>query len=154
MTALFFALIGIIYERTHVRDIEVLEGLARRMGVTAGLFSVAGLASLGLPGLSGFVAEFLVFLGLFRTYPLMAILGIIGAAITAVYILRLLGKVFFGPLDDRWSNIQEAGRRELFASVFLVGFLILWGVYPWYIVDIIDTSIAPIAAIFSGTGSP
>jgi len=154
MTALFFALIGIIYERTHVRDIGVLEGLARRMGITAGLFSVAGLASLGLPGLSGFVAEFLVFLGLFRTYPIMAILGVIGAAITAVYILRLIAKVFFGPLDDRWSGLKEAGRRELFASFFLVGFLILWGVYPWYIVDLIDTSIAPIAAVFSGAGIP
>ena len=69
MTALFFAVVGAIYDRTHTRDIGVLEGMARRMGTTAWLFAIAGLASLGLPGLSGFVAELLVFLGLFQTYP-------------------------------------------------------------------------------------
>ena len=70
MTALFFALVGVIYERTHVRDIGVLQGLTKRMGLTAGFFAVAGLASLGLPGLSGFVAEVMVFIGVFQDYPL------------------------------------------------------------------------------------
>ncbi|MCI0441107.1 MAG: NADH-quinone oxidoreductase subunit M, partial [Chloroflexi bacterium] len=102
MTALFFAVVGVIYERTHTRDITVLEGLAKRMGVTAAFFAVAGLTSLGLPGLSGFVAELLVFLGLFQTWPALGVLGVIGAAITAVYVLRLLGKVFFGPLAPQW----------------------------------------------------
>ena len=69
MTALFFALVGVIYDRAHVRDIGVLGGLSKRMGVTASFFAVAGLASLGLPGLSGFVAEFLVFVGTFRDLP-------------------------------------------------------------------------------------
>lgn len=99
MTALFFAVVGVVYDRTHTRDILALNGLAKRMGVTAVFFTIAGLTSLGLPGLSGFVAELLVFLGLFQTYPILGALGIIGAAITAVYILRLLAKVFFGPLD-------------------------------------------------------
>ncbi|MDP6101907.1 MAG: NADH-quinone oxidoreductase subunit M, partial [Dehalococcoidia bacterium] len=97
MTALLFALVGVIYDRAHIRDIGVLEGLTKRMGLTAAFFAVAGLTSLGLPGLSGFVAELMVFLGVFRDYPVLGILGIVGAAITAVYILRLLAKVFFGP---------------------------------------------------------
>ena len=97
MTALFFAVVGVVYDRTHTRDMLVLDGLAKRMPATAVFFTIAGLTSLGLPGLSGFVAELLVFLGLFKTYPILGILGIIGAAITAVYILRLLAKVFFGP---------------------------------------------------------
>ena len=96
MTALFFAMVGVVYERTHTRDMMALEGLAKRMRVTAVFFTIAGLTSLGLPGLSGFVAELLVFLGLFQTYPALGVLGVIGAAITAVYILRLLAKVFFG----------------------------------------------------------
>ena len=99
MTALFFAVVGVVYDRTHTRDMLALDGLAKRMPVTAVFFTIAGLTSLGLPGLSGFVAELLVFLGLFKTYPILGMLGIIGAAITAVYILRLLAKVFFGPLS-------------------------------------------------------
>ena len=99
MTALFFAVVGVVYDRTHTRDMLILDGLAKRMGVTAVFFTIAGLTSLGLPGLSGFVAELLVFLGLFQTYPALGVLGVIGAAITAVYILRLLAKVFFGPIS-------------------------------------------------------
>ena len=99
MTALFFAVVGVVYDRTHTRDMLVLDGLAKRMPATAVFFTIAGLTSLGLPGLSGFVAELLVFLGLFKMYPILGMLGIIGAAITAVYILRLLAKVFFGPLS-------------------------------------------------------
>ena len=144
MTALFFALVGVVYDRTHLRDITVLEGLAKRMGVTAALFAVAGLASLGLPGLSGFVAEFLVFLGAFRTYPALAVLGVIGAAITAVYILRLLAKVFFGPLSDRWGDLPDASRLEAAAGLLLVGFLVLWGLYPWYIIEVIDSAVVPL----------
>ena len=113
MTALFFAVVGVVYDRTHTRDILALNGLAKRMGVTAVFFTIAGLTSLGLPGLSGFVAELLVFLGLFQTYPILGALGIIGAAITAVYILRLLAKVFFGPLEP----MQQAAVGAHTASV-------------------------------------
>ena len=111
MTALFFAVVGVVYDRTHTRDMLVLDGLAKRMPVTAVFFTIAGLTSLGLPGLSGFVAELLVFLGLFKTYPILGMLGIIGAAITAVYILRLLAKVFFGPervLSEQLSVVSGA----------------------------------------------
>ena len=143
MTALFFAMVGVVYDRAHVRDIVVLEGLAKRMGVTAAFFAAAGLASLGLPGLSGFVAELLVFIAAFRTYPALAVLGVIGAAITAVYILRLLAKVFFGPLDPRWSTLTDATRWEAVAGGALVAFLLLWGLYPFYIMEVIDSSVAP-----------
>ena len=118
MTALFFAVVGVVYDRTHTRDMLVLDGLAKRMPVTAVFFTIAGLTSLGLPGLSGFVAELLVFLGLFKTYPILGMLGIIGAAITAVYILRLLAKVFFGPervLSEQLSVVsgeESAGGKQ------------------------------------------
>ena len=150
MTALFFTLAGVIYSRTHLRDITVLEGMAKRMGVTASFFAVAGLASLGLPGLSGFVAELMVFIGLFRTYPVLGVLAVIGAALTAVYILRLLAKVFFGPLGERWQDVADASRREAVAGGLLVAVLFLWGFYPWYIMRIIDSGVGPLMERFIG----
>ena len=150
MTALFFALVVVIYERAHVRDIGVLEGLAKRMGVTAALFAVVGLTSLGLPGLSGFVAELLVFIGTFRTYPLLGVLGVIGAAITAVYILRLLAKVFFGPLPDRWQRLPDASRLEAATAGALVAVIVLVGVYPTYFIQVINSGVMPFVKHVTG----
>ncbi len=155
MTALFFAVVGIIYDRTHTRDIGVLRGLAKRMGWTASLFVIAGLASLGLPGLSGFVAELLVFLGLFQTYPVLGALGVIGAAITAVYMLRLLSTVFFGESDDEhWAKLldkkferaPDGWRIERASSLVLAGFLLLVGLFPFPFIRVIDSGVADILA--------
>ena len=144
MTALFFALVGVIYDRTHTRDISILEGLSKRMGITAAFFAVAGLTSMGLPGLSGFIAELLVFVGLFKTYPVIGVLGVIGAAITAGYILRLLAKVFFGPLDPRWEKLPDCSRLEGAAMLGLVAVLIFGGVYPQPFTSMIDSGVGPI----------
>ena len=152
MTALFFAVVGIVYDRTHTRDIGALEGLAKRMGITAAFFVIAGLTSLGLPGLSGFVAELLVFLGLFQTYPALGVLGIIGAAITAVYIFRLLAKVFFGPLDERWRDQRDASRIEVFSTAVLVGFVFLVGLFPFPFIRVIDSGVSSLLASFPGAG--
>ena len=147
MTALFFALVGIIYDRTHTRDIGVLEGLSKRMGFTAALFAVAGLASLGLPGLSGFVAEFLVFIGTFKTYLPLAVLAVIGAAITAVYILRLLAKAFFGPISPQWENLRDAGRMEMGATAMLAFVLVFVGIWPLPLMDVINSGVAAIPGV-------
>ena len=152
MTALFFAVVGAIYDRTHTRDIGVLEGMAKRMGTTAWLFAIAGLASLGLPGLSGFVAELLVFLGLFQTYPVLGALGVVGAAITAVYILRLIGKVFFGELAEQWRNQTDISRREAGASIILVGFIVLMGLFPFPFLSAIDGNVAELLTRVTGAG--
>ncbi len=146
MTALLFALVGVVYDRAHVRDIGVLEGLTKRMGLTAAFFAVAGLTSLGLPGFSGFVAELMVFIGVFKDYPVLGMLGIIGAAITAVYILRLLAKVFFGPLDPRWEHLPDATRLQGFSMGILVIFLLVVGLYPKPWMDLINSGVAPILA--------
>ncbi|MBI2846603.1 MAG: NADH-quinone oxidoreductase subunit M [Chloroflexi bacterium] len=144
MTALFFALVGVVYDRAHVRDIGIFEGIAKRMGTTAAFFTVAGLTSLGLPGLSGFVAELLVFVGTFQTNVFFGILGVIGAALTAVYILRLLSKVFFGPLSPRWEKLTDATKLETFAMGVLVAVLIFVGVYPMPFMRIIDSGVVPL----------
>ncbi len=152
MTALFFAAVGVIYERTHTRDIQTLNGLAKRMGFTATLFAIAGMASLGLPGLSGFVAELLVFLGLFQTYPILGILGIIGAAITAVYILRLMSRVFFGPLGEQWTDQTDASPRERFSMLVLAGFILLVGLFPFPFIRVIEGGVFDILARFGEMG--
>ncbi len=168
MTALFFAVVGSIYEVTHTRDIGVLEGMAKPMKTTTALFVIAGLTSLGLPGLSGFVAELLVFLGLFQTYPILGALAVIGAAITAVYILRLVAKVFFGQTDERWLPSTSSGqapssgsgqvlpldmtRVESIASWLLAAFILLMGVLPFLFINGIDESVARLLAAVAGTG--
>ena len=147
MTALFFALVGVIYDRSHVRDIRVLEGLSKRMGFTAAFFAVAGLASLGLPGLSGFIAEFLVFVGVFEEYLPLAVLAVIGAAITAVYILRLLAKVFFGPISPEWEHLGEASKIEM-GAIGLLGFVLLFvGVWPMPLMDVINAGVSTLPGV-------
>jgi len=148
MTALFFALVGVIYDRAHLRDIRVLEGLSKRMGFTASFFAVAGLASLGLPGLSGFVAEFLVFVGTFKTYLPLAVLAVIGAAITAVYILRLLAKAFFGPIGPRWDHLSDASPMEIGAMGILVFVLVFVGVWPLPLMDVINAGVGELLTRF------
>jgi len=147
MTALLFAIVGVIYDRTHTRDMRVLSGLAKVMPATAVLFAIAGLASLGLPGLSGFVAELLVFLGLFKTYPIVGALAIIGAAITAVYILRLLAGVFFGELSDRWSGLRDSSRLETGVGAALALGLLVIGLAPFYLIDVMDSGVRAIEAV-------
>ena len=137
MTALFFAVVGVIYERTHTRDIMVLNGLASRMGWTTAFFVIAGLTSLGLPGLSGFIAELLVFIGAFRTEPVLGVLGVLGALLTAVYILRLIARVFFGERSSQWDGIPDLTAREGFAMGALVVPILLVGVYPRPFLDVI-----------------
>ena len=142
MTALFFAVVGVIYDRAHVRDIGVLNGLAKRMRWTSVFFVIAGLTSLGLPGLSGFIAEVLVFIGAFRTEPVLAVFGVIGAGVTAVYILRLVAKVFFGPMDKQWERLPDLSKKEGFAAAMLVVPILFVGVYPQPFLRIIDSGVA------------
>ena len=147
MTALMFALVGAIYDRTHIRDINVLNGLFGRMGVTCFFFALAGLCSLGLPGMSGFIAEFMVFTGAFRTYLPLAILGVIGAAITAVYILRLLARTFFGEPDVRWSGLSDAGVLEKSVAGAFVLVIIFVGVWPEPMMRVINVGVTTIPGV-------
>ena len=144
MTALMFAMVGAIYERSHIRDIFVLNGLMKKMGVTSVFFALAGLASLGLPGLSGFIAEFMVFVGVFSTYWPLAVVAVIGAAITAVYILRLLARSFFGELDPKWDHLTDASPVEKVVGGAFVLILIVVGIWPAPLLDVINNGVAAV----------
>ena len=147
MTALMFLLVGAIYDRTHIRDIGVLNGLFSRMRVTSFFFVIAGLTSLGLPGLSGFIAEFMVFTGAFRTYLPLAVLAVIGAALTAVYILRLLARTFYGVPDQRWSGLGDASVIEKSVGGAFVMVIIFVGVWPEPLMRVINVGVATIPGV-------
>ncbi len=148
MTALMFAMVGAIYERTHIRDITVLNGLMKRMGFASFFFAIAGLASLGLPGLSGFVAEFMVFTGAFKTYLPLAILAVIGAALTAIYILRLLARTFFGESDPRWAGLTDASPVEKTVGAAFVLILLFVGVWPAPFTRVINVGVESVLQLF------
>ena len=148
MTALFFAVVGMIYERTHTRDTLVLNGLTKKMTIIAIFFAMAGLTSLGLPGLSGFPAELLIFIGVFKSYAIWGLIGgslaIVGVGITAVYILRLLSRVFMGPLPEKWDDQTDANVREkLVASVLSIVILVI-GLWPFHFFKVIEVGISPL----------
>ena len=148
MTALMFAMVGAIYHQSHTRDITVLNGLMKRMGVGSFLFAIAGLASLGLPGLSGFVAEFMIFTGAFRTYLPLAVLAVIGAAITAVYILRLLARTFFGEEDPQWSHLVDISPVEKTVGIAFVLVMLFVGVWPGPFTQVINVGVASVLGKF------
>jgi NADH-quinone oxidoreductase subunit M len=150
ITGLLFALVGLVYDRAHTRQIAELKGLAHRMPLIAVIFVMAGLASLGLPGMSGFVAEFLVFLGTFSIWPWYTILGVIGIVITAGYMLWTLQKILFGPPDERWAHLKDASFVDAIPIVTLMVVIVLIGVYPSLLTDMIRGAFPPILARLGG----
>jgi NADH-quinone oxidoreductase subunit M len=150
MTALFFALVGSIYDQAHTREIGIFGGLARTMPWFVGFFALAGLASLGLPGLSGFVAEFLIFLGAFQTYPIVGALCAAAVAVTATYILRLVARAFFGPFNVRWAWLHDMLPNEWIGAIILVATLLIAGMYPAPFTSMIQASAAPIIDAVGG----
>jgi NADH-quinone oxidoreductase subunit M len=130
MTGLFFAIVGLVYEKSHTRNILAMGGFASKMPGIVLAFTIGGLASFGLPGTSGFVAELLVFLGAWRAYPYLALAGVFGIVITALYVLRVLQKIFHGPLDDKYRDLPDARTTEWVAISILSAVLLLFGVLP------------------------
>ncbi|MDR0414401.1 MAG: NADH-quinone oxidoreductase subunit M [Prevotellaceae bacterium] len=151
MTALFFALIGLIYGRTHTRDIREMGGLMRVMPFAAVCYVIAGLASLGLPGLSGFVAEMTVFVGSFQHadtfHRVLTIVATCSIVITAVYILRTVGKILYGPVqDEHHLHLPDAAWYERISTVGLIIFIALLGMFPSGVSEMIGQSLEPIIA--------
>ncbi|MDR1592144.1 MAG: NADH-quinone oxidoreductase subunit M [Prevotellaceae bacterium] len=151
MTALFFALIGLIYGRTHTRDIREMGGLMKIMPFASVCYVIAGLASLGLPGLSGFVAEMTIFVGAFQHadvfHRVLTIVACSSIVITAVYILRTVGKILFGGVQDKHHiGLPDATWFEKVSVVALIIFIAFMGIYPFGISEIISDGLAPVFA--------
>ena len=142
MTALFFLLIGAMYDQSHNRDIPNFSGLAHRMPMWAIFFVIGSLASLGLPGLSGFVAELHIFVGAFRAYPIVGGLAVLTAAITATYLLRMMSQMFFGEFNTRWDMLRDVTWAERAGATVLVLSILAMGLWPSPWVERISTTLA------------
>ena len=147
MSALFFAMIGYVYEKTHMRSITELRGLAHQMPKVAVGFMLAGMASLGLPGLVGFVPEFTIFVGSFGVYPVFAVLAIAGIIFTALYVLRMLAKILFGPRDTQLDVYRDARGVELL-PLFILGIVLVgFGIFPQLLMGVIASGTEPLAPL-------
>jgi NADH-quinone oxidoreductase subunit M len=155
ITGLLFAMAGLVMHNSKERDLRKLGGLARQMPVIAVVFSVAGVASLGLPTTSGFAAEFLVFVGSFTSaavvgIKLWTILGVLGIVITAGYILWMLQRVFYGPPLDKFNKVKDADILErVYMFVFVVVIMGV-GIYPAILTDVIKAGVMPVVGLLGG----
>ncbi|MFE8701833.1 NADH-quinone oxidoreductase subunit M [Cytobacillus sp. FJAT-54145] len=130
ISALLFFLVGVFYERFHTSQITKLGGMAKGMPLTAGFLLAGAMASLGLPGMSGFVSEFMAFLGLFEEMPVLAVIGCIGIIMTAVYLLRAVLGITYGRANRDFEGITDLKSVEFIPVLVLIGFIVLIGVYP------------------------
>jgi NADH-quinone oxidoreductase subunit M len=147
MTGLFFALVGLVYEKAHSRAIFSMGGFGQMMPGIATAFTVASLSSLGLPATAGFVAEFLTFLGAWQSaYPWWLFPGVLGAFLTSVYVLRVAKQIFWGPkaADPHFQHLPDAQGPEWAALIILVGTLVLFGVAPGIAIGPVDTATVPL----------
>jgi NADH-quinone oxidoreductase subunit M len=161
MTALFFGCVGMVYDRAHTRDIPSLGGFVKVMPWVAFAFVLGGLTSMGMPGLSGFVAEFPIFQGMWQAsqaislnlgafhltnyYSVLVIIAAIGIVITAAYVLRVTGQVFFGDFNRaKYPDVDDITVRERFVLIFLGAPLILLGVAPSIMSPMLQVGLRPV----------
>jgi len=155
VTGLLFALAGLVIHNIKERDLRKLGGLAKQVPVMVVVFSIAGLASLGLPTTSGFAAEFLIFIGSFsstavaniQVYTLIAVVGVV---LTAGYILWMLQQAFYGPVKEEFNGVKDCDTLEKVYTYVLVVAIMLVGIYPAILTDVFKLGIAPIVGLIGG----
>jgi NADH-quinone oxidoreductase subunit M len=161
MTALFFSVVGMIYDRAHTRNMDELSGMRRALPWLVIPFIIGGLVSMGMPGLSGFIAEFPIFMGVWNGtslnldavfslnpssyYNWIALIAVLGIIITAAYILRAVNNVFFGEFDDeKWHDMRPLLAIDKFALIMFCALMILIGVVPNVIAPIVESGMLPV----------
>ena len=155
VTGLLFAMVGLVMHNTHERDLRKFGGLARQVPIITVVFSLAGLASLGLPSTSGFAAEFLVFVGSYTSTVVpwiqgYTILGVLGVVVTAGYILWMLQRVFYGPPLEQYDGTADADVLEKVYMFAFVAVIMLVGIYPAILTDVIKLGISPVVGLLGG----
>jgi len=166
MTALFFAAVGLVYDRAHTRDIPRLGGMIKNLPLVAVAFTIGGLVSMGMPGFSGFIAEFPIFMGVWTmgssaintgwrwmpwVAPLMAILAAVSVVVTAAYILRVVRRVFFGEMPAEFEgHISQATALDKVALTLLAALLVILGVFPSLMVPMVESGVENILRLFGG----
>jgi NADH-quinone oxidoreductase subunit M len=151
MTALFFAVVGMVYDRAHTREIPRLGGFRQIMPIVTLAFIIGGLVSMGMPGFSGFIAEFPIFMGVWARQPWIAIVAAISIVVTASYIIRIIGRVFFGQMPEEFSgHVSDVTVLDKVALVFLSAVLIVLGVYPAIMVNLVESGVDNVLRLLGG----
>ncbi len=163
VTGSLFLLVGVVYDRAHTRDIEAFGGLGAKLPVYTGLMILASMASLGLPSLAGFISEFLCFMGSFSStvsdirvfdripiFKLFTALSVIGILVTAAFFLRMIQKVFLGPLNEKWKDMKDMTVLELVSIVPLTLLTVIIGVWPHWLIRVMDTTVQSMVSFVNG----
>jgi NADH-quinone oxidoreductase subunit M len=149
ISALLFFLVGVLYERSGTSELKAFGGLAKNMPILAGVLLAGGLASLGLPGMSGFISEFMAFLGLFEKMPILAAVGTLGLVLTAVYVLRAVMAITFGKEEEQQASYLDLSSVERIPAFVLLAAILFIGIYPAWLSDMLRPTLD---AILLGIG--
>ncbi len=143
ITAMLFLIVGVVYDRAHTRGLNDFGGLASQMPVYTGFVTVAFFAAIGLPSMSGFVSEALVFIGAFgvSSIRVLTLISTLGILLGAGYMLWTLQRIFFGPLNEKWATLKDLDKREYAMFIPLTIIIIFLGVYPSGMLDIMNSSV-------------
>lgn len=141
MAGLFFSMVGMIYNKTHTRMINDFTGLAHHMPRLSVGFMIAGLASLGLPGMINFIAEFSTFIGTYQTFHVVGVLTCCGIVLASVYNLRAVTDILYGPPMEKWKDLKDLNVPEMVPLVVLGGAIFLGGIFPGPILEMINGSV-------------
>jgi NADH-quinone oxidoreductase subunit M len=151
MTALFFAAVGMVYDRTHTRDIPKLGGMSGPMPWVAVGFIIGGLVSMGMPGFSGFIAEFPIFMGVWQRLPLVAIIASISIVVTAAYVMLVIRRVFFGEVPAEFAgHIGPISVLDKIAIAALCTIMVSLGLFPALMVPMVQTGVNNVLALLGG----
>ncbi|MBN1688232.1 MAG: NADH-quinone oxidoreductase subunit M [Candidatus Omnitrophica bacterium] len=150
ITGGLFLLVGVLYDRAHTRDMFGFGGIGAQMPVYSGILIFFSLASLGLPGLSGFISEFMVLLGAFPYSRIFTALACLGIILAATYLLLMIRRVLLGPLNEKWSNLPDINLREIITLAPLMIFILAIGVYPKVILNYMMPTIGALIAKVGG----
>lgn len=143
MTALLFSSVGYIYDRTHTKLIAELGGLSRIMPVASTYFIVAALAGIGVPGLANFWGELVVFIAAFRAYPVLGVIAVVALLVSALFMLRVVQKAFYGPRNERYADLPDVSFTMGVPRMILAAVLLVLGLYPALLFDVIQTASVP-----------
>jgi NADH-quinone oxidoreductase subunit M len=157
ITSMLFLLVGVLYDRTHSRGLDDFGGVAKVMPRYAALFGLGFMASLGLPGLSGFIGEALVFLGSFPVFPALTITAALSLVLTAAYHLTAIGKVQLGPFNEGWRGVlagRDVDLREALTLVPLAIIIVVLGFWPSPVLSTIASGVRDLVVTVAAAGSP
>jgi NAD(P)H-quinone oxidoreductase subunit 4 len=150
ISALLFLLVGVVYKKTGSRDLDVLNGLLnpeRGLPLIGALMVVGVMASAGIPGMVGFISEFLVFRGSYPVFPVQTLLCMLGTGLTAVYLLILLDRAFFGRLSTRVLDLPKVLWKERVSAIVLAMLIVILGIQPRWLVGLSETTTAAMVTI-------